>query len=71
MFNKMPFGNVVFWNVILGGCDPMGMVRKLFKFLDKYVKKVQSQMTSFKLFVFCQFVGLKVWWMKECTAMLQ
>jgi hypothetical protein len=71
VFNKMPSGNVVFWNAILGGCDPMCMERKLFNILDEYVKKVQSQMTSLKLFVFCQFVGFQVWWMKECTAMLQ
>jgi hypothetical protein len=70
VFNKIPSGNVVFWNAILGGCDPMGMEMKLFNILDEYVKKVQSQMTSLKLFVFCQFVGFQVWWMKECTAMV-
>jgi hypothetical protein len=34
VFNKMPFGNVVSWNIILeGSC--MGMVRKLLNISNK------------------------------------
>jgi len=46
-----------------------GMVRKFLNILNRYVKRVYSQMIS-HLVVFCQLVAMQVSWMKACAVML-
>ncbi len=63
---KMRQLGMPYWEDVL--C--MGVLGKLLNILNRCVKKVYTQMISL-LFVFCQPVGMQVWWMKPCTCMLQ
>ncbi len=47
----------------------MGTVRNFLNILNRCAK-MYSQMISL-LFLFCQLVAMRVWWMKACTVMLQ
>jgi hypothetical protein len=60
--------HVVAWNAIL--VLYMSMVRKPLNILNRYLKKVYSQMISL-FFVFCQLVDVPVWWMKPFAVVLQ
>jgi len=47
----------------------LGMVSKFLNILNRYEKRVYSQMIS-HLVVFCQLVAMQVSWMKACAVVL-
>jgi hypothetical protein len=47
----------------------LGMVRKFWNILNRYEKRVYSQMIS-HVVVFCQLVATQASWMKACAVML-